>query len=118
MGYADSDNDPDETQENADARSLSERLLDIFTENDRDFHFRKVRRGYSQAVDTRHLFTLCRCAKVCRCLHLPSLPSTPRCCMRYYLNGFLVGEPVASGLYFYTLTAGEYTATRRMLIRK
>lgn len=29
-----------------------------------------------------------------------------------------VGEPVASGLYFYTLTAGEFTATRRMLIRK
>ena len=29
-----------------------------------------------------------------------------------------VGEPVASGLYFYTLTAGDYTATRKMLIRK
>ena len=29
-----------------------------------------------------------------------------------------VGEPVASGLYFYTLTAGDWTATRRMLIRK
>ena len=29
-----------------------------------------------------------------------------------------VGEPVASGVYFYTLTAGEYTATRKMLIRK
>ncbi len=29
-----------------------------------------------------------------------------------------VGEPVASGLYFYTLTAGEFTATRKMLIRK
>ena len=28
------------------------------------------------------------------------------------------GEPVASGVYFYTLTAGEYTATRKMLIRK
>ena len=28
------------------------------------------------------------------------------------------GEPVASGLYFYTLTAGEFTATRKMLIRK
>ena len=28
------------------------------------------------------------------------------------------GEPVASGLYFYTLKAGEFTATRRMLIRK
>ena len=29
-----------------------------------------------------------------------------------------VGESVASGLYFYTLTAGEFTATRRMLILK
>ena len=29
-----------------------------------------------------------------------------------------VGESVASGLYFYTLTAGECTATRKMLIRK
>ncbi len=28
------------------------------------------------------------------------------------------GESVASGLYFYTLRAGEFTATRRMLIRK
>ena len=29
-----------------------------------------------------------------------------------------VGESVASGIYFYTLTAGDFTATRRMLIRK
>ena len=29
-----------------------------------------------------------------------------------------LGEPVASGLYFYTLTAGDFTATRKMLIRK
>ncbi|MCY3549173.1 MAG: T9SS type A sorting domain-containing protein [Candidatus Poribacteria bacterium] len=28
------------------------------------------------------------------------------------------GEPVASGVYFYTFTAGEFTATRKMLIRK
>ena len=28
------------------------------------------------------------------------------------------GEPVASGIYFYTLTAGDFIATRRMLIRK
>ncbi|MYG06935.1 T9SS type A sorting domain-containing protein [Candidatus Poribacteria bacterium] len=28
------------------------------------------------------------------------------------------GEPVASGLYFYTLTAGDFTATRKMLIQK
>ena len=29
-----------------------------------------------------------------------------------------VGEPVASGVYFYTLTANDFTATRKMLIRK
>ena len=29
-----------------------------------------------------------------------------------------IGESVASGIYFYTLTAGDYTATRKMLIRK
>lgn len=36
-----------------------------------------------------------------------------------YWNGRnAVGEKVASGLYFYTLTAGDSTATRKMLIRK
>ena len=29
-----------------------------------------------------------------------------------------VGEPVASGVYFYSLTAGDFTATRKMLIMK
>ena len=29
-----------------------------------------------------------------------------------------LGEPVASGVYFYTLKAGGFTATRKMLIRK
>ena len=29
-----------------------------------------------------------------------------------------VGEPVASGVYFYTFTADDFTATRKMLIRK
>ena len=29
-----------------------------------------------------------------------------------------IGEKVASGIYFYTLTAGEFTATQKLLIRK
>ena len=29
-----------------------------------------------------------------------------------------LGEPVASGIYFYTLTADDFTATRKMVIRK
>ena len=29
-----------------------------------------------------------------------------------------IGEAVASGVYFYTLTAGDFTATRKMLIQK
>ena len=29
-----------------------------------------------------------------------------------------IGEPVASGVYFYTLTADDFTATRKLLIAK
>ena len=43
---------------------------------------------------------------------------TPRHRAVYWDGRNEVGEPVASGLYFYTLTAGDFTATRKMLIRK
>ena len=36
----------------------------------------------------------------------------------YWDGRNVLGEPVASGLYFYTLTADDFTATRKMLIRK
>ena len=36
----------------------------------------------------------------------------------YWDGRNMQGEPVASGVYFYTLKAGEFTATRKMLIRK
>ncbi|RKU21003.1 hypothetical protein C6499_22555 [Candidatus Poribacteria bacterium] len=36
----------------------------------------------------------------------------------YYDGKNYLGEPVTSGIYFYTLTAGDFTATRKMLIRK
>ena len=29
-----------------------------------------------------------------------------------------IGEPVASGIYFYTITAGDFTSTRKMVIKK
>ena len=36
-----------------------------------------------------------------------------------YWNGTnTLGEPVASGIYFYTLKAGDFTATRKLLIKK
>ncbi len=36
----------------------------------------------------------------------------------YWDGRNMMGEPVASGLYFYTLTTGEFSATRKLLIRK
>ena len=41
-----------------------------------------------------------------------------RSCAAYWNGRNQLGESVASGLYFYTLTAGDFTATRRMLILK
>ena len=39
-------------------------------------------------------------------------------CAAYWDGRNELGERVASGLYFYTFTAGDFTATRKMLIRK
>ena len=43
---------------------------------------------------------------------------TSRSRAAYWDGRNAVGEPVASGLYFYTFTAGDFMATRRMLILK
>ena len=43
---------------------------------------------------------------------------TSRSRAAYWDGRNAVSEPVASGLYFYTLTAGDFSATRKMIIRK
>ena len=50
--------------------------------------------------------------------HQPAGMYQNRSCAAYWDGRNDVGESVASGLYFYTLTAGDFTATRKMLIRK
>ena len=43
---------------------------------------------------------------------------TSRARAAYWDGRNTIGEPVSSGLYFYTLTAGDFSATRRMVILK
>lgn len=50
--------------------------------------------------------------------HLPAGVYQTRSRAAYWDGKNASGEPVASGVYFYTLTAGEFSATRKMLIRK
>ncbi|MXV84216.1 T9SS type A sorting domain-containing protein, partial [Candidatus Poribacteria bacterium] len=50
--------------------------------------------------------------------HIPAGIYQSRNRAAYWNGRNEIGEPVASGLYFYTLTAGDFTATRKMLIRK
>lgn len=50
--------------------------------------------------------------------HQPAGTYESRARAAYWNGKNEYGEPVASGLYFYSLTAGEFTATRKMLIRK
>ena len=59
--------------------------------------------------------------KLARTLNLGHQPIgryTSRSHAAYWDGRNTLGEPVASGVYFYTLTAGKFTATRKMLIRK
>ena len=50
--------------------------------------------------------------------HQPAGIYRPRSRAAYWDGKNAFGETVASGVYFYTLTAGDFTATRKMLIRK
>ncbi len=50
--------------------------------------------------------------------HQPAGTYQTRSRAAYWDGRNVFGEPVASGVYFYTLTAGDFTATRKMLIRK
>ena len=47
-----------------------------------------------------------------------AFPYTNRSRAAYWDGRNDMGERVASGVYFYTLTAGDFTATRKLLIRK
>ena len=50
--------------------------------------------------------------------HQPAGMYQSRSRAAYWDGKNALGEPVASGVYFYTLTAGDFSATRKMLIRK
>ena len=50
--------------------------------------------------------------------HLPAGRYHEKSSAAYWDGRNAQGEPVASGLYFYTFTAGEFTATKKMLILK
>ena len=59
--------------------------------------------------------------KLVRTLELGQVPAgiyQSRSRAAYWDGRNAQGEPVASGIYFYTLTAGDFSATRKMVIRK
>ena len=59
--------------------------------------------------------------KLVRTLELGQVPAgiyQSRSRAAYWDGRNAQGEPVASGVYFYTLTAGDFSATRKMVIRK
>ena len=59
--------------------------------------------------------------KLVRTLELGQVPAgiyQNRSRAAYWDGRNAAGEPVASGVYFYTLTAGDFSATRKMVIRK
>ena len=59
--------------------------------------------------------------KLVRTLELGQMPAgvySDKGRAAYWDGRNAAGEPVASGVYFYTLKAGEFSATRKMVIRK
>jgi hypothetical protein len=77
---------------------------------------------YELATDTDVRITIYNAhGVVVRTLQLGQQPTgyyTDRERAAYWNGKNALGEPVASGIYFYTLTAGDFTATRKMLIVK
>ena len=60
-------------------------------------------------------------SKIVRTIPLGNMPAgnyKSRSRAAYWDGKNEVGEPAASGVYFYTLTAGDFRATRKLLIRK
>ena len=74
----------------------------------------------AEATDvTLHIYTAN--GALVRTLHLGHQPAgiyQYRSRAAYWDGKNEVGEPVASGIYFYTITAGNFAATRKMLIIK
>ena len=77
---------------------------------------------YQLATDTEVTFSIYDMnGRLIRALvlgHKPAGVYQSRSRAAYWDGRNELGEPVASGVYFYTLTAGHFTATQKMLIRK
>ncbi len=74
----------------------------------------------AEAADVAvHIYTVeGRLVRILDVGHQPAGLYAYRSRAAYWDGRNMSGEPVASGVYFYTLSAGDFTATRKMLIKK